>query len=90
MSIKAKLLKRLEEAEKKILPGEIAAFVIIKPTDEKGVYSVSEAVYFGEGGHKEDYTGTWTVKAENLQEAADSYKPPEGCKEPLKFIINYD
>ena len=50
MSIKAGLLKRLEEAEKKILPGEIAAFVIIKPTEEKGVFSVSEAVYFGEGG----------------------------------------
>ena len=90
MSIKANLLKRLEEAEKKILPGEIAAFVIIKPTDKEGVFSVSEAVYFGEGGHRKDYAEAWTVKAENLQGAADSYKPPEGCKDPIKLLINYE
>ena len=90
MSIKKNLIKRLEEFEKKLLPGEMVDFVFIQETDKPGIFSLSHTVSFGEGGTDKDYKETWEVKAENAEEVAERYNPPDGCKEVLKFIVIYD
>lgn len=89
MSIKAKLLKRLEEAEKKIIPSDIDVMVFIEETEEAGTYRVQQNVYHGRESHKRDYIESWNVKASSAQEVADSYQPPEGCKEPLIFMYDF-
>ena len=89
MSIKAKLLKRLDEAEKKIKPSDIDVIVFIEETEEAGTYSVQQNIYHGREGHRKDSVETWTVKATSAKEVADSYTPPEGCKEHLIFMRDF-
>lgn len=89
MSISAKLLRRLEEAEKRIVPSEIDVMVFIEETAEKGVYHVQENVYHGTKNHTRDYIKQWDVKASSAREVAENYEPPEGCKEPLIFMYDY-
>ena len=84
MSIKAKLLKRLEKAEKKIIPGSIDVFVFIEESEEPGTYNVHQIIYRGDNQERTETC----VKASNAQEVADNYRPPEECKEPL--IFKYD
>lgn len=89
MSIKANLLKRLEEAEKRIIPSNIDVVVFIEETEESGTYRVRQNVYHGRKSHNRDYIEIWNVKASSAQEVADSYQPPEGCENPLIFMYDF-
>ena len=89
MSIKARLLKRLEDAEKKIIPKKINVIVFIEETKEAGIYKVQQNLYYGADSIKKDSIDQWNVKASNAQEIADNYKAPNGCNEPLIFMYDF-
>lgn len=85
MAIKNDILKRLEKAEKRCIPKDLDCMVFIEDTEEKGVYTLKENIYTKKGCRSR----IETIKANNAQEIADNYKPPEGCKEPLVFMVDY-
>lgn len=89
MSIKGNLLKRLEKAEKRIIPNGIDVMVFIKETAEKGVFQVQQNVYYRNKYRARDSVKKWNVEASSIQEVADKYQPPEGCNEPILFLIDY-
>ena len=88
MSIRAKLLRRLEEAEKRGIPKGIDVIVFIGETEEKGLYMVQQHIY-GSDSCNHDSINSWKIKASSTKEVAENYQSPEGCKEPLIFMYDF-
>ena len=85
MSIRAKLLRRLEEAEKRVIPKGIDVIVFIEETEEKGVYMVQQNIYGSDSCNHD----SWKIKASSTKEVAENYQQPAGCKEPLIFMHDF-
>lgn len=85
MAIKDNILKRLEKAEKRCIPKDVECIVFIEETEKRGVYVLKENIYTRSGCHSRHEV----INASSAQEVADNYKQPEGCKEPLVFVVDY-
>lgn len=85
-----KLLKRLENIEKIMIPKDADVIVFIEEAEEPGKYTIDERVYYGEKGHLKDTFNKWTIEAGNIEEAFETYTPPKGCKELIVFLHNIE
>lgn len=84
MAIKSSILTRLAKAEKKCIPQDLDCMVFIEETDKQGVYMLKENVYTKRGCRSREEE----ITAISAEEIAENYKIPEGCKEPIIFMID--
>lgn len=82
--MKSSILKRLEAAEKKMIPKDVDVIVYIEETDRKGIFKLQESVYAGKS-----YRQTIKeVEGQSVHDVADEYEPPTGCREPIIFLMD--